>query len=172
MVAILRLIQSLGEGLPLPILAALAATLVIWLGPAWWNSLRTREIRGLVRRIGRGESVPALTARAFRIAGSRPDRLALLAAEANRRGLQPLREAAFAALTEVDPARAASERVGQAPPKGAQEAHPLAAVVAIEGLIAAGAWEAAGARLASARARFPDDPELAALADRIRSRTG
>jgi hypothetical protein len=172
MVALLRLLESLSQMVPLPVLAVIGAAAVVFVGPAWWNSLRLREIRGLVRRIGRQESVPLLTERAFRVAGNRSDRLAHLASEAHRRALPALRDQAFLELESVDPQAAAAQRAAIAAPPRTGDRHPVAAAAAIETLIASEAWEAAATRLAEARARFPDDPDLAALQERVRPPAG
>ncbi|MBA2321435.1 MAG: hypothetical protein H0V89_09790, partial [Deltaproteobacteria bacterium] len=97
MIAVLRLFKSIESMVPIPVLVGLGLLVLVLVGPSWWDSLREREIKGLVRRIARTEAVPDLTARAFRLAARKPSRLALIASEASRRALPALRDEAWAA---------------------------------------------------------------------------
>src|SRR5690606_25582445 len=169
-----ELLQTLAQLLPMwlyvPILVALAALIV----PAWLFLLRSKQIKGQLRRMAR-ERDPARKAahraRAFQIAGARPRLLVSLADEAHRAGLKGVFDAALKELARSDGAPVDLERLRAlttAPPK--RGAHPLEEMVIIQRMWDQGLHEAARARLAEVRARFPDDSDLAALAETLTSR--
>ncbi len=166
-----ELLETLGQLLPVwlyvPLLVVLAAALV----PAWLFWLRSKQIKGQLRRMVRErdpERRAAHRARAFHLAAGRPRRLVGLADEAHRVGLKNVFDAAVRDLAAAGGPKVELDRLRKLvtePPK--RGAHPLEELVIIERMWDQGLHDAARARLTEVRARFPDDPDLATLEARL-----
>lgn len=164
-----QIVGALRMFVPLPVLVALVALLFLAVAPIWLENARTKEVRGLVRQIsrsGQGEEAERLTERALGLADRRTGRLVELGREAHRRQLTRLRDRAWERLAELDADMARRERT-LVQPVPTRDRFPLEAHVAVAGMIESGAWEAARSRLDLALARFPGDPELLALRERL-----
>jgi len=163
------LIQALIALLPPWAVAAIGVAGAVWLVRGLRFRTRTRRIRELVRRRVRAEAPEAamLLDRALDVAGDDPALLGELARESRRRTQPDGWRIAEARLVQVSggPAELARVRRLDGPEARALDAHEEADRVA--NLVEQGLPEAARARLDEARARFPDDPRLHALAARI-----
>lgn len=147
----------------LVVMAVLATLAAPWIRA----NLGTADARGLLKRAARerGEARAALVEQAFARVAGRPHGLVALADAAAQHGLPDVARRAAAELRGTGKLAVEQRRLDrvQAPP-GART--PLEACIAIEGLLDAGALEAARARLAEARAKFPGDEDIDALAKR------
>lgn len=172
MMGIPQIIRTLEQLLPPEVYIPLFVVLGIALVPTWFHWVRTKQIKGQLRRLLRAtssEEKATFRARAFAFANGKPRRLAFLADEALRLGLKPIHDEAMAALKAVAGGHHADvqrlEAATKVVPPRAQ--HPLEEAVVIERMLEEGLVEAAKARLQEVRARFPTDPDLADLEHRI-----
>lgn len=168
--ALAQIVSALRGLVPTPVLVAIVTAMVLYGVPVWIENARVKEVRGLVRQISRnggdGPAADPLVDRVMTLATPKAERLVELGREAHRRQLTRLRDRAWVELERLDPATARRERALVEPPK-IRDRFPLEAQVAVAGMIESGAVEAARSRLAAALERFPDDPELLALRDRL-----
>jgi hypothetical protein len=169
-----ELLQTLANLLPpwlfFPALAVLAIVAV----PAWVSWLRSKQIRGHLRRMLRAPDSRTRQAHeesAFFLAQGRPRRLVALADEAMRLNLKPLWRRALAELEATGKLPADVRRLrAQVAVERKRGGHPLEEAVIIERMWDQGLHEAALERLAETRARFPEDPDLATLEADLRAR--
>lgn len=171
MMGIPRIIGVIEQLLPPEIYVPLFVILVFALVPVWFNWLRTKQIKGQLRRMLRAttpEARAGFRARAFEFAAGRPRRLAFLADEALRIGLKGVYDDAMVALKAAGGHHKDLQRLEAAtkvvPPRAQ---HPLEEAVVIERMLEEGLEEAARGRLTEMRARFPNDPDLADLERRL-----
>ncbi len=173
----MRLIPELLETIALvlpPWALVLVGVAVLAVGiPAWLHWMRTKQIRGALRRLVRARDDADRAehlARALSLASGRPRRLVFLVEEAIRLGLKPIWRRLLEELEETGapPAdvRRLKEKVEAAPKRGG---HPLEEAVIIERMWSEGLEAAARERLDEVRGRFPEDPDLAALEERLAS---
>ena len=165
--------QLLLTALPPWALAALAGVLVVVAGPAWFDTVRIKQIKGCIRRMLRAppNEHAALIEEAFDRAGTRPARLAALVREAHKYGFKGMAERGLQALAGTRRAPAdvhALERLLHPPPDAPSTA--LQAVVRVEQLIAEGLWVGAKEQLEVARKRYPNDADLEMLERRLAER--
>ena len=170
MYALLQMLRSIETVLPPQVYIPLFAMIGVAAIPSWFYWLRTKQIRGQIRSMLRTTDPARRDAhrrRAFEYAAHKPRRLAYLADEALRLGLKAVYDEALAEL-QAGGHREDHERLEKAS-KAPQPAlgHPLQEAVVIERLIDEGLAEVARARLREARAKFPDDPDLAELERRL-----
>lgn len=149
------------------VLIAAGLVLVVALGPRWIESMRDKQIRGLVRRMVRADRSERarLSALVTEIAGNRAGRLVATIHHAIHYDQRALRDAALARLEaggqapdDVERLRA---RIEKPPPRFRD---PIEAAVRIEQLLRDGLVVAAQEQLRAALAAFPADPDLNALA--------
>ena len=161
------IVRTLGALLPLRILAIACVVVLVLALPAWFENVRERQIRGTVRKMVRADPPirASLEDKALELAGGKPRRLTVLAGEAIRYDQRSARDRALAALDASGAdTKALRDRIDR--PK-VRFRDPVEAVVRIEALIADGLTEAARENLDAARRTFPDDPDLAALQDKL-----
>ncbi len=167
--AVRALIQALGLRVP-PLLAPLVAVAVALAAlPFIARNLRIKRARTLVVELDHADAARRQEVLVELEALGRRDAAALAAAcdEAISRGRRELATRLVRLLKEVGgrPAdlRELVERLKGPRPAGT----PMGEAIAIERLLAQGADGAARKRLAEARSRWPDDPDLAELAERL-----
>ncbi len=145
-------------------IALLVAALAAVLGPGWYDSVKSKQIRSAVRAMAMAEPGPERDAhadRAWTLAAGRGSRLVTLVSEADKRRQDDLWARALRSLGAmpgyVDFVRAArKKRLGdKAPPR-----HPIEEAVLARRFIDEGMVDAARDRLDAALSRFPDDPDL------------
>lgn len=149
------------------VLACIAALMV----PGYLYWVRSRRVKGLLRALGRASTDPQrarLADEAMALATGRPRVLVALADDAHRLGMNVLRDRAMAELQVSGAAPEDFRRLlrlvrRDAPPP----MHPVEEAVFVERMITEGLLAAARQRLEPARARFPEDPELAELEARL-----
>ncbi|MEZ4237864.1 MAG: hypothetical protein R3F59_17290 [Myxococcota bacterium] len=134
---IAQLYLALTQILPLPVVIGIAAVAVVLGLPMWVESIRGRQINGLVRRMVRAEPAERqqLAQQALVLAGTRPRRLLLVAEASVKYDQRRLREAAVDALArhggdprDVPAARRRPQAVPQgAGPGGRRDPHRAAA---------------------------------------------
>ena len=167
------LIALLQRFVPPWLLVVLAVVLAPVALMAWLRWLRAKQIRGALRTAflatdpGRRRIA---VERAFELAGGREHALVTLTETAHQTGLPDVTLQGLAALESrgmaaVDVARIRSQR--SKPPRRA--GHPVEEVVVIERFLEQGMIPAASERLDEALARFPSDPELLELSQRLAS---
>lgn len=163
------LVRTLGTVLPPWLVIPVAIVLLLAFLPAWVETMRHKQLRGLVRRMVRAEEAPrrALIDRALALARGRGPRLAVIVEQAMKYGQRALMDEALAALQAIDPLGADRLRAQQRPDSPKTVLHPLEVSVRVERLLAEGMREAAEARLDEALARHPRDPDLLALRARV-----
>jgi hypothetical protein len=149
------------------------AVVVVALLPGFAWRVRSRQLKGLVRRAAYTDD-PGLRAslhsEALALAGDKPRQLVFLAEESHRVNQHALfREARerLGSLPGADPAdlRRLDAAVAPERPKAL---HPTEEALVVERLLAERLDEAARLRLEDALRRFPDDPDLRSLAERVR----
>lgn len=167
MTGVIRLMQTLGGVLPPRVAAGIALALLVLAFPGWLRSVQARQIRSQVRRvsIASSEERPVREAEVMSMA-SDGNRLVVLAEAALQFNQRALAERALEALQKLGshPIDEVRLRRALAPPRAAPD-YAIEAVVAIRRLQAEGLTDLAKERLAEARARFPNDPDLAAMED-------
>ena len=138
--------------------------------PAWINSVRTKQIHGRTRRMVRAdpEERSRLLEEILDIAGDRPSRLLAVVHNADKYGLRDVRNRALDLLeatgkAEEDVARLRMKAAPQRKPVG----HVIEVALSIERMIEQGMLPAARVRLDEALQRYPEDPELRALQERL-----
>jgi len=171
MMGIPQIIRTLEQLLPPEIYIPLFVVLGVAMVPSWFHWVRTKQIKGQLRRLLRstepGERA-TFKARAFEFAAGRPRRIAFLADEALRLGLKPIHDEAMVALREAGGHVADIQRLeAQTKVVAPRALHPLEEAIVIERMVTEGLVEAARERLAEVRRRFPDDPDLAAIERRL-----
>jgi hypothetical protein len=145
------------------------AVLAVALVPRWVESMRDKQIRGLVRRMVRADASERqrLTAQVTRIVGAHPGRLAAAVHHAIHYDQRALRDSALASLEATGAAPEDVKRLrARIDPAPLRFRDPVEAVVRIEQLLENGLEAVAREQLAIALAAFPDDPDLTALASR------
>lgn len=152
------------------LLAALVVVVALYAVPAWYDGMREKQIRGLLRRRSRadGDLRQQLAQRATELAGTRARRVVVLATEAAKYGQHDLLRAGHAQLVAIGAHPADIRRVAaliRDEPKTHGTA--LEACVVIERMLEEGMLDTAKDRLGLSLSRFPNDPELTALQDRI-----
>jgi hypothetical protein len=166
-----KLLKQLAGLIPTPVLIAILAAVVVFGGPLWLENARMKEVRGLVRQIsragGEGPEAERLGEKVFKLAADKSSRLQVLATEAHRRQLVKLRDKAWTVLQPIDPVAVARQRKETAEVVKTGDRHPLEAQVAVEQLLEGGAPAAARARLEKGLLKFPTDPGLLALREKL-----
>lgn len=166
-----ELIQTVSAFVPWWLLAGIAVVLGFLAAPGYLVGLKVKRVKAVMRKTVRaeGEERTQLQRRAWELARGNGDVLVALVKEADKLNQPRLRDRALGALrrlgTHPDEVRKLSGPAN--PQEDKRHGHPLEAAAAIRALLEVEAWEAARARLDEARARFPDDPGLVALEDRI-----
>lgn len=163
------LFQALQAMLPPWALALVGVVFAVWFARGFRFRTRSRQIRGLIRRRVRASPLEAeaLLQHALRVAGDDATLLGEVAREARRRTQPDGWLRALARLEQVPggPAEVARVRRLEGLDPKPLDAHEEADRVA--NLLDQGLADAARARLDEARARFPADPRLDALAARL-----
>lgn len=135
--------------------------------PAWLESVRSKQIKGFVRRMVRANEPErvALADHALRMAGEKRLRLVGLALEALRYDQRALRDQALARLDQHPKGRLDAKKLRERFEKPAVRfTDPLAAHVRVERLLREGLVVGAAEQLEAARLQFPTDPDLLRLA--------
>lgn len=167
------IVSGLAQVVPFPVLVAILAVAAVLAFPLWLNSVRTRQIKGRLRRAARAHDADTRAAEvqaAFDITRGKPRLILSLADQAIRNG-QPyawrraLEELEESGKLELDVA--ALRRRVQPPPKTVRD--PLEAVVRVERYLEAGLGVAAQEALEDGLSRHPNHPDLLALRDRMGS---
>jgi signal transduction histidine kinase len=160
------LIQGLALFFPLKVVIGIVGVGGVLALPFWFESVRDKQLRGLVRRMVRASEAERaqLVRRAFELAAGRPRRLGTLVRQAIHYDQRRLRDEALAAL----------EATGQAPadvkhfktliaPAPIRFRDPIEAAVRIDQLLQQGLHVAAREQLQAAEQAFPGEPELEAF---------
>lgn len=167
--AIRELIDTLARlaGLHLPPWGAPAglAVLVLLLSPWILANVRSGDVRKLLLRASRerGAAREALEEQAFTLASRHADTMLALAIEAHNQGRRALTERALDALSARNAHPHEVSRL-RGLLRGPTPLTAIDAVLWVERLMQSGLRAEARRRWTEARARWPDDPELAALA--------
>lgn len=164
------LFVALEQLLPLEWVIGIGVVGAVLALPLWMESIRAKQIRGLVRRMVRADAAERqrLTGEVLRLAGTTPRRLQLVGESAVKYDQRALRERAIALLEQHggDPRDVQRLReVDRKPPVRVTD--PISAAVRVEQLLADGLVVAAREHLEAARRAFPADEELAALEQRL-----
>jgi hypothetical protein len=164
---LIALVQNL---LPPWAIALLAVVLVVVIGPAWFDNVRAKQVRGQIRQLLRAQEADkaGYADAALALAGDRPRRLVALVREAHKYLLFDLRDIALRRLRATGRAPddvAALEKLVAPEDKAAPST--LEAVVRIEQLLEAGLTVGAEEQLTAALRRYPRDPDLLALRARL-----
>jgi hypothetical protein len=166
-----QLVRTLESMLPHQVVVGIVIAVLVLGAPGWYHNVKAKQIRGAVRRYagakgeaGRGAVEPEV----FALADGNGRRMLVVAEEALRLNQKVLAERAIARLEALGthPKEVAALRKALAPEAAPAAAHPLEAVIAVRRLLDEGLVERAREQLTLARSRFPDDPDLAALAQR------
>jgi hypothetical protein len=140
-------------------------------GPAWFDNVRGKQIRGQIRKMLRAERPTEKASHAdeaMALAGDRPRRLVILIREAHKYQLNELRDRALRVLKEGGQAPADVEVLEKlVRPESKAAPTSLEAVVRVEQLLDAGLVVGAEEQLSAALERFPRDRELLALRERL-----
>jgi len=165
------IVGILQQLLPPWALAILAVVVAIVGGPAWFDNVRGKQIRGQIRKLLRAEDAEARARhgeQALALAAERPRRLVVLVREAHKYQLTDLRDRALQRLREGGRAQADVEVLERlVRPENKAAPTPLESVVRVEKLLDTGLVVGAEEQLAAALERFPRDPELLALRARV-----
>ena len=148
------------------VLGAVALVLL----PPWFESVRSKQIKGAIRRMVRAEPSlrQSLAERALHLAGTRRIRLLGLVQEAHRYGQHELLENGLKLLAQSERGRADAQRIrDQYAPAPPVLRDPLEAVVRVESLLQQGLVVAAREQLDAAVRKFPNDPDLKRLENRV-----
>jgi len=162
--------QILGTMLPPWALALIAVAIAVVMGPAWFDGVRSKQVRGRIRKMLRApaEAHGGYADEALRLAAHRPRRLVTLVREAHKYGFRELRDQALQRLASTGKAaedvRVLRQLVKPAPEKLRD---PLQGVVRVERLLSAGLPVGAREALDEALAQHPADPDLLALGARV-----
>ena len=162
--------QILGTLLPPWALALLGVLIAIIMGPAWFDGVRSKQVRGRIRKLLRAESPDRAryADEALALAGERPRRLVTLVREAHKYGLRDLRDRALTRLHATGRAVEDVRVLKKLVKKDKQKLRdPLQGVVRVEHLLDAGLPVGAEEALAEALAQHPTDPDLLALRARV-----
>jgi hypothetical protein len=161
-----QLIEGLALFLPLEVVVGIVSVGGVLALPLWFESIRDKQIRGLVRRMVRasGTERDELVQRAFQLAGDRPRRLGTLVRQAIHYDQRQLRDQALAALDATGKAAVDVKhfRTLIAPPP-VRFRDPFEASVRVEQLLEQGLTVAAQEQLKAALEAFPENAELRAL---------
>jgi len=165
------IVAILQSALPPWALALVAVTVVLVGGPAWFDNVRGKQIRGQIRKMLRADGPGARAAHAdeaLQLAAERPRRLVTLVREAHKYQLNDLRDAALERLRDGGKSPADVEVLDKlVQPESKAAPTSLEAVVRVEKLLDAGLVVGAKEQLDAALDRFPNDPELLALDRKI-----
>ena len=154
--------QILGSLLPPWALAVLGVSLAVIAGPAWFDNVRSKQIRGRIRKMLRATSAerPARADQALVLAAQRPRRLVALVREAHKYDLRALRDAGLERLEQTGSAledlRVLRELVAP-PPQPIRD--PLQAVVKVERLVELGLVVGAREALEEGLRQHPGDSD-------------
>lgn len=162
--------QILATLLPPWALAGVVAAVLVVGAPAWFDNVRSKQIRGRIRKMLRATTPekPPLAAEALALAADRPRRLVALIREAHKYDLRDLRDAGLAHLealgTAPEDVRVLRKLVSPPP---ARYRDPLEAVVKVERLLDMELPVAAREALDEALRQHPGDADLLALGQRV-----
>ena len=163
--AIAQLVKALSAFIPYPVLIGIVAVCVVLAIPGMLRTAHTRQIRSGVRDVARATSHEIRVSRedkALELTGGQPHLLFVLADEAIRLNQRKLAERAVGTLVEQKALPDEVARFKRAlEPDRPHAGEALDALVAIRALHREGLTTQARARLTEARARFPEDPDLA-----------
>jgi hypothetical protein len=165
------IVSILQSFLPPWALAVIAVVALAVGGPAWFDNVRGKQIRGRIRKMLRADGPDARAAyahEALELAGERPRRLVTLIREAHKYQLNELRDRALERLREGGASPADVEVLDKlVRPESKAAPTSLEAVVRVEKLLDAGLVVGAQEQLDAAMERFPEDPELRQLRSRL-----
>ncbi len=165
------IVGILQSALPPWAMAWIAVVIVLWGGPAWFDNVRGKQIRGRIRKMLRADGPDARRAyaeEALVLAGERARRLVTLIREAHKYQLHDLRDRAMERLRESGGSPADVEVLDKLVlPESKAAPTSLEAVVRVEKLLDAGLVVGAEEQLVAALERFPRDPELQRLRSRV-----
>ncbi len=163
--AIAQLVRGLSAFIPYPVLIGIVAVLVVLAIPSMIRGAHTRQIRTGVREVARATSQESRGAReeaAIELTRGQPHLLFVLADESIRLNQRRLAERAVETLASKGTMPDEVARFKRAlEPEKPHAGAALDALVAIRVLHREGLTTQARARLVEARARFPDDVDLA-----------
>jgi len=150
----------------------LAGVLIfLWAAPGYFSGIRIKQIRTRVRKasLARGQERDDLIAAAFERAGDDPERLLALADEAKKRRLGSLAQRALDEAAARGASKNAQEkiRVEIERPRPNLATDSLEVAVRIEGQLDNELWVGAREQLNMALARWPSNPELQRLKERL-----
>ena len=156
--------------LPTEVVVGIGVVLGVVAVPLWIESIRQKQIRGMVRRMVRAddEQRTRLRLELFALANGRARRLIGIAQQAAKYDQRRLKDEAIAALQAMDAGKIEIQRLIDAERKAPiRVADPLQAVIRVEGLLDEGLPVAAREHLDAALGAFPGDPDLLALSERV-----
>ncbi|MBT3218749.1 MAG: hypothetical protein HN348_06625 [Proteobacteria bacterium] len=160
------LVGTLNLLLPTWAVAIVLLLLGLAISPMWIHYVRSKQIRGLVRRMVRADEAERqlLVERAMALTANKGQRLLVVATEAHKMGQVVLRNLAMAQLEQMggqDKELALLRELVK--PTETPVTHPLEAAVVIERLLEEGVVRAAHEHLGRALRRFPGDERLLEL---------
>lgn len=159
--------------LPPWVLWSLCGLLLVILLPLWWESMRAKHIRGLIRQINRrpAEEHPDLLQKIAELAGKRGGRWVEVANAAIKMGQHELRDRAIDKIESLGDfhrdLHRIRKKIGQQ--KRVHLPHPIATIHTIERLCDEGLLTAAKERLEAAKIRFPGLPEWEEYEEKIQA---
>lgn len=167
-----ELLQALTLLVPWWVLAIVGGLAAMLLSRGWLEGLRIKRVKSCLRRMVRADDAlrAELVREVLALSDGRAEVLVALVREADKMNQPALRDRALASLKALGTHRDVVRQL-EAPADRTQDrrfGHPVEALVAIEALLEAGATEAARARLDEASARFPRDPGLRDLRERLK----
>lgn len=169
--AVIQLVKGLAAFVPFPVLVGgivLAAVLGL---PGFLKNIKSRQIRGAIRKVARAttrDTRKVAEDATMAIAATDPHLLLQVAEESLRLNQRGLCERAVKGLEETGELHLHARRLrGELSPKAESHDQAIDALVAVRRLLDGGLTAQGRARLAEARARFPDDADLRDLEGRL-----
>lgn len=162
--------QLVGQVVPPWLLGPLAVLLLLAALPLWLRSVRIKQIGGRTRRLIRAEGAErdALVQEIFDLTGDKPALLLAAVEHATRYGQRDVRDRAAAGLRAQGAKLQDLELLlAKEKPEPKPIPHPIEVAVNVERMLSEGMVETARERLEQARTRYPDDPDLDALWQRV-----
>ncbi len=171
--AIGDLLSTLSLFVPLRVLLVAGLVVLVLALPSWLESVREKQVRGLVRRLVRAspDDREALERSILALAGTRPGRLRAMVESAVRYDQRGLRDRGIALLEQAGAVQDARKIREAVTPKKARFRDPVEAALRIEAYLSEGRTVAAAEALAEALESFPLDEELRALERAVAERS-
>jgi hypothetical protein len=170
------LLSVLGQIVPFPVLVGVLVVGALLAIPPWLRSVRTRQIKGALRRAARAHGDDARQVhidQAFERAGTRPRLLVDLVEQALRNGQRDVVRRGLDALEATGRLELEARRLRRKiEPPDPRPRDPLQAIVRVERHLRAGLVVAAREALDPALREHPHDPDLQNLDRRLREAEG